>query len=401
MSERTLLVGYNLCDDKTQLAVYDAETKEPVVISTSGEDDPDGFIETAVELEDGTRYDDFLRKIRQGEELEVSTPVKVLAYFFRKTISLTRKKYPSETIKQLVITVPELTASFTQTLYDALELLNIGRDRAHVISHKQSFLYFSMYQQKDLWVNDVGMFDFSDTALLYTQMKTDRRKRPMLATASTVDYSEILELLGEDEEKNRTALENVIEGAIHKQILSALYMTGDRFKEEWTEPLLKKFCVGRRLFKGNNLYVSGACFAAKELAGDVQLSEYVLVDEGIVPYTIQIKVYADGKEEILPLSKAGVLWYQVDEEIEFIPDGDCFLPITACDMYTRQERLYEVPLEPVLGKTDRHCRLALRIRFADPQTCIVTIKDKGFGEIFPTSNRIWEHQLLLDSGEVR
>jgi len=37
----------------------------------------------------------------------------------------------------------------------------------------------------------------------------------------------------------------------------------------------------------------------------------------------------------------------------------------------------------------------LRIRFESPSQCIVTIKDEGFGELFPTSNRIWEKQVEL------
>ena len=400
MGERTLLVGYDLCDDRAQLAVYDAEKMEPLVIGET-EDNPNGWIETVVELEDGTRYDDFLRKIRLGEELEVSTPTNVLAYFFRKTLSLTRKTYPGETIRQLVVTVPDQTLEYTRTIYDALEVLGIGKDRALVIGHPQSFLYFSMYQKKDLWVNDVGLFEYSRDALVYYQMKTDRRSRPMLVGCAQTDYSEALELMGEDGVKNASVLANVAEGAIHKQILSALYMTGEKFEEEWTDPVLKKLCVGRRLFKGSNLYVSGACYAAKEMRESPKLSDYLLINDDMILDTLQMAVYKDAKEEPLLLAKAGTPWYQVDEDVDIIPDGDTHIDIRTKNIFTRQEQNFEIPLEPVLGKVERQCRLSLRVRFADPVTCIVTVKDQGFGELFPTSNRIWEHQLRLSNGEVK
>ena len=32
----------------------------------------------------------------------------------------------------------------------------------------------------------------------------------------------------------------------------------------------------------------------------------------------------------------------------------------------------------------------MTIKFADVNTCLVTLKDKGFGKLFPSSNRIWE-----------
>jgi hypothetical protein len=47
-------------------------------------------------------------------------------------------------------------------------------------------------------------------------------------------------------------------------------------------------------------------------------------------------------------------------------------------------------LEPVKGRQKRHCRLRLRVRFASATQCIISIKDEGFGEMFPSSNRIWE-----------
>ena len=72
-----------------------------------------------------------------------SDPVNVLAYYFRRTLAQTRKHYPSETIRQLVVTVEETSLSFVQLIYDALERLGIGRDRALVLGHKQSFCVIS------------------------------------------------------------------------------------------------------------------------------------------------------------------------------------------------------------------------------------------------------------------
>ncbi|MCH5251832.1 MAG: hypothetical protein J1F22_02560 [Lachnospiraceae bacterium] len=398
MGERTLLLGYDLCDDKTQLAVYSREKLEPELVGQTDEN-PDALFDTEIILEDTEVLTGFLPRIRRGEDIIVngkrSNPVNVLAYYFRKTLSMTRQAYPSETIKQLVITVPEQTPEFTLLIYEALEMLGIGKERARIISHKQSFLYYMLYQKKELWVNDVGMFDYDGEHLHYYQMQVDRRKTPILVGVTEKDFSEGMKAT-EEEQRKGVIFEDIVYGAIHKQILSALYMTGAGFAEEWSDEVFQKLCVGRRLFKGRNLYVSGACYAAKELGETAKLDDYLLLDEDMISSHISLPIYTDAKEQEVVLVKAGTPWYQINQEWELIPDGENELGLTVKNIFSKEEKNLMVDLEPVSGRVERRCRIRLGIRFEDVHTCTVTIKDMGFGELFPTSNRIWEKTLTVD-----
>lgn len=399
MGERTLLLGYDLCDDKTQMTVYNREQMEPELVGQSAEN-PYALFDTAIVMENMEPLTGFLPRIRRGEEItvdgKVSNPVNVLAYYFRKTLSMTRQKYPSETIKQLVVTVPEQTPEFVTLIYDALELLGIGRERAVVISHKQSYLHYVLYQKKEMWVNDVGLFDYSGKSLRYYQMQVDRRRTPVFAGVTEKDFSDAMEIAGEDEDRKGTVFENIVYGAIHKQILSTLYMTGNGFEGEWADEVFKKLCVGRRLFKGQNLYVSGACYAAREFGETARLSDFVLLDEDMVSSHILVNVYSEAKEQEVPFVKAGIPWYQVDKEMDLIPHGDDELSLIVRNIFTNEEKKFIIDLEPVSGKSERKCRLGIRLRFSDVHTCIVTIKDRGFGDLFPTSNRIWEKMITID-----
>lgn len=393
MSERTLLLGYDLGDEKTQMAVYDRKTMEPVLIGQT-EDNPDAIMDTEIALPDTPPLKGFLSRIRRGEEIavegKVSHPVNVLAYYFRKTLSLTRQQYPGETIKQLVVTVEDATQELVRLLYEALEQLGIGRERALVISHKQSFLYYVLYQKKELWVNDVGLFDYGTHQLKYYQMQVDRSKNPILVGVQEKDYSDARDLPVTGDEHKAAVFENVVYGAIHKQLLSTLYMTGDGFEGGWADPVFRKLCIGRRLFKGSNLYVSGACYAAREFGDSQRLSDYLLMDEEMISSHLSIQVYANASEQKIQLARAGTPWYMVDQEIPLIPAGENEITLTAQNVFDHREKQFILDLEPVIGKLERHCRLGLRVRFASPKRCIVTIKDEGFGELFPTSNRIWE-----------
>ncbi len=393
MSERTLLLGFDLGDERSQMAVYDQEKMEPVLVGQT-EENPDALIPTEIALESREPLTDFLVRIRRGEEIEVdgkvSHPVNMLAYFFRKTLSLTRTQYPGETIRQLVVTTDDAGREFVSLLYEALEQLGIGRDRALVISHRQAFPYYVLYQKKELWIQDVGLFDFSGGKLMYSQMQVDRTKSPILVGVQTKDYSDALDLSETGQEHLASIFENVVYGAIHKQLLSTLYMTGDGFEGEWADPVFRKLCIGRRLFKGRNLYVSGACYAAREWGDSRRLSDYLLLDEDMISSHLVIPVYADARQQDIVLAHAGTPWYMVDHEISLIPAGESEITLTSRNVFDQKEKQFMLELEPVMGRLDRHCRLRLRVRFESPKRCIVTLKDEGFGELFPTSNRIWE-----------
>lgn len=399
MSERTLLLGYDLCDEKTQLAVYNRELLEPELIGQT-EENPDAIFETVISVSETEELRGFLPRIRRGEEIKVdsgtSSPVNVLAYYFRKTLSLTRKKYPSETIRQLVVTVPDSSADYIQLIFDALQSLGIGKDRAAVISHKQSYLYYALSQKKELWVNDVGMFDYTGDSLKYYHMQIDRRKHPVMVGVKERDFTDAMEPAEQDDERKGAVFENIVQGAIHKQILSTLYMTGDGFLGEWSDPVFKKLCVGRRLFKGRNLYVSGACYAAREMGENPRLKDFLLLDEDMIACQLSIRVYTGGGEEEMVLAKAGTPWYQIDRSIDIIPDGEDELRLISRNVFTGETKTFVLELEAVSGKINRQCRVGVRLRFADVRSCIITLKDRGFGEFFPTSNRIWEKTIQFD-----
>lgn len=393
MSDRTLLLGVDLGNKKTQLAVYDKTTREPLLIGRT-EDNPDGLIDTVISMETQEPLRGFVSKIQRGEDIIVegkySHPANVLAYYFRKTLSLTRKQYPGETIRQLVVTVADATKEFVQVIYQALEKIGIGRDRALVLGHKQSFMYYVLYQKKEIWVNDVGVFDYSEDRLNYYQMQVDRAKNPILVGVHKKDYSDALALTNMGENHKAAVFENIVYGAIHKQLLSTLYMTGDGFEGDWAEGVFRKLCIGRRLFKGRNLYVSGACYAAREIADTPRLDNYLLLDEEMITGHVTMQAYADAESKEIILAKAGTPWYLVDEQMDVIPDGDTEIAVTVRNVFDQREKQFMLDLEPVLNKVDRHCRIGIRVRFASPKTCVITLKDKGFGELFPTSNRIWE-----------
>ena len=120
------------------------------------------------------------------------------------------------------------------------------------------------------------------------------------------------------------------------------------------------------------------------------------MDPDMIASRISMNVYRDAKQEELVFAKAGTPWYQVDASWDLIPQGETELAVSAKNVFSGEERKFILPLDPVAGKTNGQCRLNVKIRFQDVHTLIITIRDLGFGEFFPTSNRVWEKTVAID-----
>lgn len=42
----------------------------------------------------------------------------------------------------------------------------------------------------------------------------------------------------------------------------------------------------------------------------------------------------------------------------------------------------------------------MSVEFVDVHTCVVTLRDKGFGELYPSSNRVWEKIIYIDGNKT-
>lgn len=400
MSQRRLYVGVDLRNDFTQVSILLENQEKPEHVETSNHENG---IPTVVKVP-GTQQvvENFLEKIYRDEPIMVlgkeCDPVNVLAAFLRKTLSLTRKSHPGEMIRNLVITTEYKDFKYYSLLYLALEKLGIEKDRAMVVDRKQSFIYYVLSQKKELWINYVSIFDYDSMGLHYLQMQCDRLKRPSLVTVSEKDYSDYIEMFEGDDntpEEKETIFENMVQGALRNQVITSLFMTGAGFKSGFADGVMPKLCTGRHLFQGDNLYVDGACYQARENGGGRKMPEFIYLDEDMIASHISMKVYTDAKEQEVRIAKAGTPWYQVNTDLDLIPDGEDEIQIHIYNVLTKESSVRLLPLEAVEGRNRRQVRVSLQVQFAGTDKCIITMRDKGFGDFFPSSHRIWEEIIML------
>lgn len=415
-AQRKLIVGYDLCDDFTQISCYSYKAQEPITISKrEGEDYYP--IPTALCVKSETKQwlfgeeavacakagagviaDHLLTKLRMGEEVEIFhqtfTPVALLEKFLRKTLTLVKDYFPTEPITKLVVTVRNTEPAFVDKIYEALSMLGIEKDRAIVMSHAGVYLYYALSQDRSLWMNDVGLFDFNEEGLSYYQIRMNRRTKPMIAELTKSDYSDSLKY-GDKNTNMAYSFENLANTILYKQIVTTLYFTGKGFDGGWADDVVKNLCIGRRAFFGQNLYTKGACYAAKELSGDQKLGDFLLLNDDMVISSVSVRVYCDTTYKELSLIKAGETWYEIDKSIEVIAEKDTELEIIKKNIMTGNVEWERKQLKQFPERPNRTTRLKINLTCMDKFTGRLQITDLGFGEFYPATGECMEYMIEI------
>ncbi|HHV12077.1 MAG TPA: hypothetical protein GXX75_17525 [Clostridiales bacterium] len=419
---RKVIVGYDLCDDFTQISCYSYKTQEPVPIGPwdmgagsvelGTAEGKDNRIPTVLCVKADTKQwlfgeeaiacaangagilvEQLLQKVRRNEGVELLetqfSAVSLLEKFFRKSLALIRNHFPTDPITRLVVTVPEPEPELVGRIYEALSQLGLEKDRALVTSHAGAYLYYALYQDRNLWMNDVGLFEFNKEGLSYYQIQINRRSRPMVAGLLKTDLTGEINfgVLSKKEVNPAYLFENAANMVLHRQLVTTLYFAGKGFEGGWADEAIKGLCVGRRGFVGQNLFTLGACFAAKELSGDVKLQDILLLNDDMVTTSVGVRVYRDTKYIDFPLLEAGEIWYEAEKELEVIPEGEAMLELSLTDIKSGETARQRLRLDGWPGKLDRTTRLGIKLCCSSRELAVMKVTDLGFGELFPGTGK--------------
>lgn len=418
--DRQLLVGMDFGEFVTQISCYDNKIFEPVPIGRTDGANREYEIPTviAVDIASGQwlygkaavnasaenyiKITNILEMAGKCDEFELDgykfRTVEMVRRFMTNCLSILKEYSPNETIKKLVVSVEEKNDHLIKVIEEALKALGIESDRLIIQSHKQSYMYYAVSQPDELWMNNIGMFEYGKKGLTYSQISIDRKSVPYIVGAEKKDLSDVVPyqlVLEGDENKLKYAFINSANTSLHKQMVTTVYITGSGFEGRWSEDALKELCIGRRVFRGQNLFTKGACYAAREFAGEGKLDGFIFLDDDMIVSDIMIKTYHNAEVGEVALARAGTRWKDIDNSIDVIPDDEDEIEIIVRNVLEHEARAHILSLSGFSGRANRMTRFTIRIRFADRNTCIVTLKDNGFGEFCPSSNRIWERYIKI------
>lgn len=403
-----LVLGVDLCDTYTSITALEPERtwtiKTAVCKNRQSEEWYVGEEASARAMAGDPHWDSLLSRIQRDEkepERENGyTGLDLLKRFLKEALELPKKEAEKEEISRLVIALRKPEIRLMDSLLYCADYLGIDRSRVHIVSHTESFVYYVMSQKRDVWSNQVGMFELSEGCARYYELKTQRGSRGMIATADREDLQEeiTLEYLKRPEgaASEDQFLAACADRILDKRLFSAVILTGDGFATtDWAHSFMKKICSKRRVFAEYGLFSKGAAYRSADYERERTDYPFTCICEGRLQYTISLQVLNRGKDTSLVLAAAGDNWYEARSTVDLIADGEDHLEFVISSLDQRKRRVVPVALQDFPIRENKTNRIQVTIGFSDESTMIIMVRDKGFGELFPASKAMVRQEVVL------
>ncbi len=404
-----LVIGIDLCDNYTHISCMEPEQTWviPTVVCKNKNIDEwyveeEAYAHTLVG--DGIMEDKLLTQVQKDGTATIGgikyEGIYLLKMFLEKALELPKKASGKEDVASLVIAVDCLEVKLMDSLLYCADYLKIPRDRVHVISHTESFVYYVMSQKREVWSNQVGMFDLSNQSLRYYELKVQRGLRQMQVVADYDNLDEGFHLDVLDNTAGARLADRILcscaDRILQKRLFSAIVLTGKGFENtEWAPEFMKQVCSRRRVFVENSLFSKGALMKAADYLQEKTSYPFICICEGRLKTTVSLKVLNHDKEGQLVLAAAGDNWYEAKSTVDFIVTGTPEVEFTISPLDPKRKKLVKIELADFPKRPDRTTRIELSLGFSNDRTMVAVIKDKGFGELYPAGDTVIKQEVIL------
>lgn len=404
-----LIIGLDLCDSYTQISCAGKEEfwTFPTIICKEKDSDEwhvgENVYRPALEGE-GIIVDKLLQLVKKdgtstiaGIKYEGKT---LLQKYLEKVLDVPKEQFWEESISQLVITLPHINAKLMDVLVYCGDYLGIPRERIHIISHTESFIYYVLSQKKEVWNNQIGMFDLTEESLCYYEMKVQRglRQTTVMAEREKLEEGFNLDIL-----KNASGMRladkilcSCAERLLQKKLFSSIFLTGKGFEtQEWAAEFMKQICSRRKVYVDSAIFSKGACYKAADYNREKTSYPFVFICDGRLDTTVSVKVMHRDQESQLVLASAGDNWYESRSTVDFILDNQNFIEFMITPVDPKRKKIVKMTLDDFPERPDKTVRVEVNIGFLDENTMAVMVKDKGFGDLFSVTGAKIRQEVML------
>lgn len=405
---RNIIAGLEIGKSQSQICYYDRREKEPISVSVKAGSNQYLFPTQlskkpgeevwhyGIEAEYFARQEGeisltgLLGIFGSTEEVSIDNslrkPADLLAVYLKGCISLLGIAEPARQIKALMLTVPRLSADMVKNVYQAGESLGFSRGQIFLQDYDESFYYYVMNHRKDNWNRKIGWFLFEENQVSFARLVTDNQKRPITAV---IEHGITAELPTDAIERDENFY-RLIERSCGTDTYSSIYIVGEGFDQEWAVRSTPLLCRNQRhVFYGNNLYVKGACYGAREKCEEDILKGHLYLGPSLVKHNVAMEMLVNGSPKTYSLIEAGKNWYEIHTEIELILDGREDLEFLVTSMEGTGKTRYSMKLEGLPKRPNKTTRLRVCLSYESPELCVIQAEDLGFGDLFPSEGKCW------------
>lgn len=422
MTNKLFCVGIDLCSDFSQVAYFNYRDTEPVSVDFEGMEQKyqiPTVVCKAVGKEEwfagidavkfsksgeGILVDELLDKAAAKNPVNVDDvvimPIELIKIYLDYLLKIARKSGGCDTIDKVCITVEKFNISILNVIAKAFMELGIDKEHYEIISHGESFIYYTLNQKNELFKGDVMLFDYSKHGLCVNRMYIANERGLKIVMIQSDDFgSEVPYSLSENKASVDLLDERLKEAAVktmEKHNVTSVFLIGRGFSDDIKlQDFIKYVCNRKRVFAGQNLYSKGACYAASNGLLTNSVRDYLIACEHRITTGIEMKISDRGKDKILRMIRPGINWFGADCTYDFIVDDMNELEIFLSPVDTKEKQLVRISLEDFPIRPNKTTRVTLSLSFTSDSRCHLMVKDRGFGEFFQSSGSVINEELLL------
>lgn len=319
----------------------------------------------------------------EGQDL---APWELLAQFLKGMLKFLGIAELVKNTKCVVVTLPQLTAVQVENFQRAFADLGFPNEKYMLQDYGESFYYYVLSQRRETWNRSVAWYAFTPQNVTFRKMTLNGSTKPILVKLEDPVVTD----LSESPEERDSEFYKFVQQTLGKDLYSSIQITGEGFSQDWAVQSVKILCYQKRkVFYGNNLFAKGACAAGKEKLEDKALKNYRFLSDSLVMADVGMEMRVMGSPTYYPLIENGNNWYDCKASCELILDNTEELVFIISTFDRPEKRRVGMMLPGIPKRPNKTTRLSLELQYISPKECKVTVKDLGFGEMFPSSGKVW------------
>lgn len=331
------------------------------------------------------------------EDIEKEKLHQIMTVFFSYLIKLAVNECNGRLIKNILVTVEEVNPAILKGMTEVLAGLGYGEEDVKIISHSESFVYYTLNQNKDIWINKVLFLELNRHQFSCRRLEVIKGKEPHVADVEVEDLSEMLtlEMVEKDAQAADRILADYMENLLKQHVVSGIYLSGEGFYKDGWQKTLQIICRNRRVFKGNNLIVKGAAYGAKETFLPSTLDRYLIACKGRTRVKITMALEYKGKDSNITLSNIGDYWYNARSRVECIMEKPTQAVFEIQDLITHTSENFTMDLREFPEREPNTTRIEVDFKYTDEDKFEIQISDLGFGEFFESSGMVVKKEITI------
>lgn len=314
-------------------------------------------------------------------------PWEILARFFKGMLKFLGIMDIVKNTKFLTVTVETLDDIQVENLQKACRSLGFADDQFSLLDYEESFYYYVLTQKVETWNRSVGWYSFDQDRVTFRKLVMNSGTRPVLVHLEEPQSAKLRE---KPEERDEDFFKFIKE-TLGTDLYSSIQMSGEGFDQEWAAKSVKLLCFQKRkVFYGNNLFAAGACSSGAEKIISRNLKGYRYMSRSLVQTDVGMDMRVMGAPAYYPLIEAGNNWYDCKASCELILDNTEELVFVVGTMGESEKKRVVMPLPGLPKRPNKTTRLSLELKYISRNECRITVKDLGFGDMFPGSGKVWK-----------